>query len=100
MLKFNNILFIEIIILFFSFLSLGGVPPILGFIGKIIVIQAILIKMNLVLIIVLIVGSVIILFFYFCFIYKNITILPIINLNFNSEISIISRLITLRIIGR
>ena len=72
----DSIAFYEKILIFFSLLSLGGVPPLLGFIPKLLVIQILMSLNRSSLIIILIGGSVIILIFYFIFIYKKISINP------------------------
>ena len=72
----DSISFYEKILIFFSLLSLGGVPPLLGFIPKLLVIQILICLNRSSLMVVLIGGSIVILIFYFMFMYKKISINP------------------------
>jgi len=72
----DSIAFYQKALIFFSLLSLGGVPPLLGFIPKLLVIQILMSLNRSSLIVILIGGSIIILIFYFIFIYKKISINP------------------------
>lgn len=70
------------LILVFSFISLGGLPPLLGFLGKVIILKGCLLLITPLFFLFLVFSSLIILFFYlnlryFCFLVTPVEITPL-----------------------
>ena len=73
-------------LLIFVFFSLGGLPPFVGFIIKVIVIKKSILLLRLIVFIPVVISSLIILYIYMSYSFLNITLSPlsIISLNFYS----------------
>ena len=74
--QINSIVMFDKIIIVFVFISLGGLPPLLGFLGKLIVLKNILVSVNILFILIIIYTSLIILYHYLSRTFFIITYLP------------------------
>ena len=77
--QINRIVFIDKIMIIFVFISLGGLPPLLGFLGKLLVLKNILVYINIVFLFSLIYTSLIVLYHYLSRIFFLITYTPILK---------------------
>merc|ERR1739838_695301 len=77
--QINRIEFMDKIMITFVFISLGGLPPLLGFLGKLLVLKNILIYINIVFLFSLIYTSLIVLYHYLSRIFFLITYTPILK---------------------
>jgi len=99
-LQISSIGFVDKFSGFFMFLSLGGVPPFLGFLGKVIILKVILLKVGIEFIILIIFSSLIVLFYYLSFIYLRMTLGPnLIVKNKFYSIPMVKSLYFLRMLG-
>merc|ERR1711950_140103 len=80
--QINSIMFFEKFSIIMLFISLGGMPPLLGFLRKIIILKIILINFfNMVFILIVIFSSLILLYFYLSRIYFFLRNLPSLKIN-------------------
>ena len=91
--QINRINYFDKILIVLIFMSLGGIPPILGFLRKLMVLKIILIYENIMLFLIIIFCSLILLYHYISRIYFFLTFIPLLKFNFNvKNISIIKGL--------
>ena len=83
--QINRINFFDKIIIVILFISLGGMPPLLGFLRKFLILKIIFIYENLFLFILIIFLSLILLYHYISRIYFFITFIPLLKINFNNN---------------
>ena len=83
--QINRINFYDKIIIVILFISLGGIPPLLGFLRKFLILKIIFIYENLFLFILIIFLSLILLYHYMSRIYFFITFIPLLKINFNKN---------------
>merc|ERR1712105_415366 len=82
------------IIILLTILSLGGIPPLLGFLGKIIMVKQVYIFFNFFFLIILVFRSLIILFLYINFCFTRIIFIPrIIRTNKIKRFSFLKRFV-------
>ena len=81
--QINRINYFDKIIIILIFISLGGMPPILGFLRKLLVLKIIFIYENIFLFLLIIFSSLILLYHYISRIYFFLTFIPSIKLRFN-----------------
>ena len=80
--QINRINYFDKILIVLIFMSLGGIPPILGFLRKLMVLKIILIYENIMLFLIIIFCSLILLYHYISRIYFFLTLIPLIKLGF------------------
>ena len=85
--QINRINFFDKIIIIMVFMSLGGIPPMLGFLRKLLILKIIFIYENMFLFLIIIFSALILLYHYISRIYFFLTFVPSIklNLNYNSN---------------
>jgi NADH-ubiquinone oxidoreductase chain 2 len=81
--QINRINFYDKIVIVILFISLGGMPPLLGFLRKFFILKIIFIYENLFLFILVIFLSLILLYHYMSRMYFFITFMPLLKMNFN-----------------
>ena len=81
--QINRINFFDKIIIIILFISLGGMPPLLGFLRKLIILKIIFIYENIFLFLLIIFSSLILLYHYISRIYFFLTFVPSIKLGLN-----------------
>ena len=81
--QINRINFFDKIIIILLFISLGGIPPILGFLRKLLILKIIFIYENVVLFFLIIFSSLILLYHYMSRLYFFLTYVPSIKLRLN-----------------
>ena len=81
--QINRIIFIDKIIISLLFISLGGMPPLLGFLRKFIVLKIIFLYESIFLFLIIIFSSLILLYHYISRIYFFLTLIPSIKIRFN-----------------
>ena len=92
--QINSIMFFEKFSIIMLFISLGGMPPLLGFLRKIIILKIILINFfNMVFILIVIFSSLILLYFYLSRIYFFLRNIPSLKINFNINLFSIKKII-------
>merc|ERR1711976_193467 len=87
--QINSIIFFDEFIMLIIFISLGGIPPLLGFLGKIILNNFIRITI----IFAIIVSSLLLLYFYLSRIYFYLTNIPSLKINFKLRLLSIKKII-------
>jgi NADH:ubiquinone oxidoreductase subunit 2 (subunit N) len=83
--QINGIVFTDKIIILFVFMSLGGLPPLLGFLGKLVILKNIIIYINMVFLVILIYTSLIILYNYISRMFFLLNYMPSIKYCFKAE---------------
>ena len=92
--QINSIMFFEKFSIIMLFISLGGMPPLLGFLRKMIILKIILINFfNMVFILIVIFSSLILLYFYLSRIYFFLRNIPSLKINFNINLFSIKKII-------
>lgn len=81
--QINRINFFDKIIIIMVFISLGGIPPMLGFLRKLLILKIIFIYENMFLFLIIIFSALILLYHYISRIYFFLTFVPSIKLNLN-----------------
>lgn len=81
--QINRINFFDKIIIIMVFMSLGGIPPMLGFLRKLLILKIIFIYENMFLFLIIIFSALILLYHYISRIYFFLTFVPSIKLNLN-----------------
>jgi len=81
--QINRINFFDKIIIVLLFISLGGMPPLLGFLRKFLILKIIFIYENLILFLIIIFSSLVLLYHYMSRIYFFITFIPSLKTNFS-----------------
>ena len=81
--QINRINFFDKIIIIIVFMSLGGIPPMLGFLRKLLILKMIFIYENMFLFLIIIFSALILLYHYISRIYFFLTFVPSIKLNLN-----------------
>ena len=81
--QINRINFFDKIIIILVFISLGGIPPILGFLRKLLILKIIFIYENIILFLLIIFSSLVLLYHYISRIYFFLTLVPSIKLRVN-----------------
>ena len=81
--QINRINFFDKIIIILLFISLGGMPPILGFLRKLLILKIIFIYENIFLFLLIIFSSLILLYHYISRIYFFLTYVPSIKIGIN-----------------
>ena len=81
--QINRINFFDKIIIIILFISLGGIPPLLGFLRKLVILKIIFIYENIFLFLLIIFSSLILLYHYISRIYFFLTFVPSIKLGLN-----------------
>merc|ERR1712027_229155 len=92
-LQINRINFFDKVILTVIFISLGGIPPILGFLIKFIILKIIFLHENLFIIILIIFSSLILLYYYLSRIYYFLINMPRLKINFKINIFFMKKVI-------
>jgi len=92
-LQINRINFFDKVILTMIFISLGGIPPILGFLIKFIILKIIFLHENLFIIILIIFSSLILLYYYLSRIYYFLINMPRLKINFKINIFFMKKVI-------
>lgn len=85
--QINRINFFDKIIIILLFISLGGMPPILGFLRKLLILKIIFIYENIFLFLLIIFSSLVLLYHYMSRIYFFLTYIPSIKLGLNYTIN-------------
>ena len=85
--QINRINFFDKIIIILLFISLGGIPPILGFLRKLLILKIIFIYENIFLFLLIIFSSLVLLYHYISRIYFFLTYIPSIKLGLNYTIN-------------
>merc|ERR1712091_81944 len=81
--QINSIVFLDKFIILIVFISLGGMPPMLGFLRKIIILKiTINNSLRIILIFTIVISSLILLYFYLSRIYFYLTNIPSLKINF------------------
>ena len=80
--QINRINFFDKIIIIMVFMSLGGIPPMLGFLRKLLILKIIFIYENMFLFLIIIFSALILLYHYISRIYFFLTLIPLIKLGF------------------
>merc|ERR1712067_133165 len=88
--QINSIIFFDKFIMLIIFISLGGIPPLLGFLRKIIILKILL---NNFIRIAIIVSSLLLLYFYLSRIYFYLTNIPSLKINFKLRLLSIKKII-------
>ena len=83
--QINRINFYDKIVIVILFMSLGGIPPLLGFLRKFLILKIIFLYENIFLFIIIIFLSLILLYHYMSRIYFFITFIPLLKMNFNKN---------------
>lgn len=83
--QINRINFFDKIIIVLLFISLGGIPPLLGFLRKFLILKIIFIYENLILFLIIIFSSLVLLYHYMSRIYFFITFMPSLKTNFSTN---------------
>ena len=92
--QINSIMFFEKFSIIMLFISLGGMPPLLGFLRKMIILKIMLINFfNMVFILIVIFSSLILLYFYLSRIYFFLRNIPSLKINFNINLFSIKKII-------
>lgn len=81
--QINSINIFDKIIIIILFISLGGIPPILGFLRKLLILKIIFIYENILLFLIIIFSSLVLLYHYISRIYFFLTLIPSIKLRVN-----------------
>ena len=81
--QINRINFFDKIIIVLLFISLGGIPPLLGFLRKFLILKIIFIYENLILFLIIIFTSLVLLYHYISRMYFFITFIPSLKINFS-----------------
>merc|ERR1712241_1014627 len=81
----NRMNFYDKIVIVILFMSLGGIPPLLGFLRKFLILKMIFIYESLFLFIIIIFLSLILLYHYMSRIYFFMTYMPLLKINFNKR---------------
>ena len=81
----NRMNFYDKIVIVILFMSLGGIPPLLGFLRKFLILKMIFIYESLFLFIIIIFLSLILLYHYMSRIYFFMTFMPLLKINFNKS---------------
>jgi len=80
--QINSMRFLDKFMIIILFISLGGLPPLLGFLTKFLIIKFILYNINIIFLLVIIFSSLYLLYFYLSRIYFFLTYIPSLKLNF------------------
>ena len=92
--QINSIIFFDKLIMLMIFISLGGIPPLLGFLGKIIILKILLNNfIRITIIFAIIVSSLLLLYFYLSRIYFYLTNIPSLKINFKLRLLSIKKII-------
>ena len=92
--QINSIIFFDKFIMLIIFISLGGIPPLLGFLGKIIILKILLNNfIRITIIFAIIVSSLLLLYFYLSRIYFYLTNIPSLKINFKLRLLSIKKII-------
>lgn len=83
--QINRMNFYDKIVIVILFMSLGGIPPLLGFLRKFLILKIIFLYENIFLFIIIIFLSLILLYHYISRIYFFITFIPLLKMNFNKN---------------
>merc|ERR1712024_313562 len=87
--QINSIIFFDKFIMLIVFISLGDMPPLLGFLGKIVILKILLNNfIRITIIFAIIVSSLLLLYFYLSRIYFYLTNIP--SLKINSKLRLLS----------
>merc|ERR1712043_73096 len=89
--QINSIIFFDKFIMLIIFISLGGIPPLLGFLGKIKILINNFIRITI--IFAIIVSSLLLLYFYLSRIYFYLTNIPSLKINFKLRLLSIKKII-------
>ena len=92
--QINSIVFLDKFIILIVFISLGGMPPMLGFLRKIIILKIIINNsLRIILIFVIVISSLTLLYFYLSRIYFYLTNIPSLKINFKLRPFLIKKII-------
>merc|ERR1712045_919765 len=81
--QINSIVFLDKFIILIVFISLGGMPPMLGFLRKIIILKVIINNsLRIILIFIIVISSLTLLYFYLSRIYFYLRNIPALKINF------------------
>jgi len=92
--QINSIVFLDKFIILIVFISLGGMPPMLGFLRKIIILKMIINNsLRIILIFAIVISSLTLLYFYLSRIYFYLTNIPSLKINFKLTPFLIKKII-------
>ena len=92
--QINSIVFLDKFIILIVFISLGGMPPMLGFLRKIIILKIIINNsLRIILIFTIVISSLTLLYFYLSRIYFYLTNIPSLKINFKLTPFLIKKII-------
>jgi len=92
--QINSIVFLDKFIILIVFISLGGMPPMLGFLRKIIILKIIINNsLRIILIFTIVISSLMLLYFYLSRIYFYLTNIPSLKINFKLTPFLIKKII-------
>ena len=92
--QINSIVFLDKFIILIVFISLGGMPPMLGFLRKIIILKMIINNsLRIILIFTIVISSLTLLYFYLSRIYFYLTNIPSLKINFKLTPFLIKKII-------
>jgi len=81
--QMNSMIFFDKFIIIIIFISLGGMPPLLGFLGKIIILKILLSNfINMIIVFIIIMSSLLLLYFYLSRMYFYLSNIPSLKVNF------------------
>merc|ERR1711928_236305 len=80
--QMNSMIFFDKFIIIIIFISLGGMPPLLGFLGKIIILKILLSNFINMIIVFIIMSSLLLLYFYLSRMYFYLSNIPSLKVNF------------------
>merc|ERR1712189_27745 len=83
--QINRIIFSDKVIIVILFISLGGIPPLLGFLRKFLILKIVLVYENIFLFLIIIFSSLVLLYHYISRIYFFITFMPSLKTNFSTN---------------
>nr|YP_007026106.1 NADH dehydrogenase subunit 2 [Calanus hyperboreus]AFU88795.1 NADH dehydrogenase subunit 2 [Calanus hyperboreus] len=89
--QINGMVFTDKIMMLFVFMSLGGLPPLLGFLGKLVILKNIMMYMNMVFLVMLIYTSLMILYNYISRMFFLLNYMPSIKYCFKAEPSLLKK---------
>jgi len=83
--QINRIIFSDKVIIVILFISLGGIPPLLGFLRKFLILKIVLVYENIFLFLIIIFSSLVLLYHYISRIYFFLTFIPSIKIRFSTN---------------
>ena len=92
--QINSIIFLDKFSILIIFMSLGGIPPLLGFLSKMLILKVLISNfIRIVLVFIIVISSLLLLYFYLSRIYFYLTNTPSLKINFKLNIFSIKKVI-------